>query len=91
MPGRQQRGGAKSVPRGIKSQKKTRARVKKIVGKARKPATTGYGREDHRHAPKEKTTSRKKLMRQTTGVDEDLDYGAGVRGHRGRRYASPPI
>ncbi len=81
MPGRQGRGGTKSAPRGMK----------KKTAKKKPPAKrAGYGREDHRHAPKEKPTSRKKLIRETTGVDEDLDYGAGTRGHRHRRYAPPP-
>lgn len=73
MPGRRGRGGTESTPRGTK--KKT-AKKKPPVKKA------GYGREDHRHAPEERSTSRKKLSRETTGVDEDLAYGAGTRGHR---------
>jgi hypothetical protein len=89
MPGRQQRGGAKSAPRGTSTAKKTRAKTKKPASKGGK--VTSYGREDHRHAPKDKPTSRKKLNRETTGVDEDLDYGAGTRGHRGTRYAPSPV
>ena len=88
MPGRQQRGGAKSAPRGDKTAKKARVKTNKLAGKGGKP--TSYGREDHRHAPKEKSTSRKKLIRETAGVDVDLDYGAGTRGHRGKAYAPSP-
>lgn len=50
--------------------------------RARKP----YGRNDHRHAPRARGESAgTKHLRETTGVDEDLDYGAATRGHRWSR------
>jgi hypothetical protein len=99
MPGRHQRGGAKSAPHGTSTRKKApvkKAPLKKANAKPKKPLktrgkSTSYGREDHRHAPKETPASRKKLKRDTTGVDEDLDYGAGTRGHRGWGYAPSPV
>ncbi len=74
--------GAKIAAQKHRSGTKVRPRSKPKAEVKSERAKKTYGRDEHRHAPDaEKPVSRKKLERETPGVDEDLSYGAGVRAH----------
>lgn len=82
MASRVKGGKGKSVP----GKRRLKSRTKKA--RAKKP----YGRDHHRHGPGDKAgpkSPKAKLHSETTGVDEDLDYGAATRGHRWSR--SPAV
>lgn len=77
--------GKKTAKPGRKKAAAKRAARKPSAPRKHSAPRKPYARGDHRHLPENGKPGAKKLMRETTGVDEDLDYGAATRGHRWSR------